>query len=160
MSDFKPIKKYIDMPLTDDQKIERYENIIRRRLAWWEEKANIIRNKEITKLAGLELSGGECHCGISWEKIKFDNYFGKGVYYVPNCDCYMSCPVCRCELYDFQVVNYFKIQRETKCPECGFYLIYENEKRWGTEYRQMFEAQPLWKKRELMLVGNIGEKKK
>ncbi len=151
----KQVKTYVNnLFLNGEQKKSRWENIVKARLQWWEneyERLNKLKyfsagqkeliSREIQQMAKLETDGGKCpKCKLSWNEIKFDNAFGAGRYFEPNCQCYFKCPRCKKHLYDVYVTTRLKMDKYT-CPGCGWILLYEGEERFGPDYENFYDNQ-------------------
>ena len=123
-------------PKTENQKIEIWNRIIDTRQVFYKEQyeKNSKYKEAFGKLFRLEFEGGECWmCHKPWIRHKFDNQFLAGVYYTPNCDCFIRCPECQTWLYDLQ---YKYSEKLLYCDNCGFMLLNKvtKTKRYGGEY--------------------------
>ena len=140
--------------LTENEKNKRWDNIVTARLKWWENEYKRINkskyfsaeqkellSKEIQKMTQLETDGGKCpKCGKDWIEEKFDNIFGSGRYYKPDCQCYFKCPRCKKHLYDLYVTTRLRLNRYT-CPVCDWVLLFDGEKRFGRDYENFYDSQ-------------------
>ncbi len=159
-------KQYLkDYELKKEQKIKRWNVIMRARINWFENEYKRINNtnsisnsnkqiicKEIQLIAALELDGGKCQrCGRAWKETIFDNKFGAGRYFEPECQCYFKCPRCKKHLYDMYVTTRLKMTKY-QCHFCDWVLLFEGEERHGIAYE-------LWYDREYIKPANINLKK-
>lgn len=77
------------------------------------------------QLMRLEIKGGPCpRCGKAWKNQTYDNHFGLGSYYKPDCHCYMYCPRCKRDLYLDEVVH----KHLDVCSYCSYPLTREKQK--------------------------------
>ena len=151
-----------------------WENIMKKRAIFFEneykridanikipEKDKQIICSEIIKVSTLELEGGSCFkCHREWKKIEFNNLFGKGIYYQPQCECLIKCPCCKNELYDYYVTTRLKMKKY-RCPHCGFGLYVNDdpncEKRFGKKYEIFYDS---LKRKPAMIAKTKEEKEK
>ncbi len=160
------IKEFLEeYKLTDEQKRKRWNGIQHTRMKWFESEYNRINNTssisninkqticdEILAIARLEAQGGSCpRCGKKWKEVIFDNNFGAGKYYMPECQCYFKCPRCKKHLYDMYVTTRLRMDKH-QCSFCDWVLIFEGEKRHGVQYE-------LWYDKEYIKPANIDLKK-
>lgn len=126
MSDFK--KRY-----TDEERVANWNKILRRRIGVGEDLFNA-GIKEGAALIKVEIDGGGCPiCGKTWHTKKVDNYKYKGVYYVPACGCYPTCPFCDEKLYE-ELVSGRLNRNGWKCTNCGWLLVDGKLERYGKDY--------------------------
>jgi DNA-directed RNA polymerase subunit RPC12/RpoP len=135
-----------DYKLNENEKFQRWEKIMSVRGQWFEKEYKRIQKvdvlpeldkkkilKEILAVASLESDGGTCFkCGREWQKIEFDNIFGKGLYYQPRCQCLFKCPCCKSHLYDYYVTTLLRAFKY-KCPRCGWGLIIKQKNSAGED---------------------------
>ena len=159
ISDFmNTFKKYT--PKTEDEKITMYSKYAKVRINFFTNIANRLKDEtrvmELQNIPSLEFYGGNCpRCTRAWAKIEFDNMFSKGVYYLPNCDCFYYCPCCETHLYDYEITGYIK-KSDYKCPFCGWYLVFDGNKRHGFEYaRKIKHLKPI----DRLNMIQVGHKK-
>jgi len=140
--------------LTENEKNKRWENIITARLKWWEYEYSRLNNlkyisaeqkeiisKEIQQMAMLEADGGKCQkCKKEWIEITFNNVFGSGRYFKPDCQCYFKCPRCKKHLYDMYVTTRLKLANYT-CHYCDWVLMFDGDERFGQVYEMFYDSQ-------------------
>ena len=140
--------------LTENEKNKRWENTITTRLNWWENEFKRINklncftagqkeliSKEIRQMTQLEIDGGKCPvCRKEWIVVEFNNVFGSGRYFKPDCQCFFKCPRCKNQLYDLKVTTRLKMKNFT-CPGCGWVLLYNGDKRFGPVYEKFYDGQ-------------------
>ena len=140
--------------LTENEKNKRWDNIVTARLNWWEHEYSRLNNlkcftaeqkeiisKEIQQMAKLETDGGKCpKCKKEWIEVEFNNVFGSGRYFKPDCQCYFKCPRCKKHLYDMYVTTRLKMNKYT-CQACGWVLFFGDDKRFGQDYESFYDSQ-------------------
>ena len=150
------IKRYT--PNTEDEKIEMYVKYAKSRIDFFtnlsKKLQDDIKVSELQTIASLEFYGGNCpRCSMSWIKTEFDNMFSTGSYFLPNCDCFYFCPYCETHLYDYEITGYLK-NHYFMCPFCGWYLIFDENKRHGFEYARKIKKLRSRERLKLLLTGH------
>jgi len=102
------------------------------------------------KLSKLEFEGGACWtCGTHWIEQYFNNPSLAGKYYVPNCDCFVTCPICETPLYDLQ----FQEKKLTRCDNCHFRLHdpIKKLKRYGRDFKYLYDTSTEYRKHKMRI---------
>ena len=144
------ISEYMNCLPTEKEKQEKWMRIVGKMMAQAENYFHSRKQnyKELITTLQNEFDGGNCpkeNCRKAWIRIEFDNLFLAGIYFIPNCDCYIKCPVCKKWLYELQLNGYMQPNEngELKCPECKFYLkILDNgilKSRHGAGYEKYYD---------------------
>lgn len=134
--------------IEDPDNLEKTEAAQKKMAEWWNniqkrrfrdaELAHDFGNREYAQLVCLEIDGGKCpRCSRNWRRIEFSNFFGKGFYFRPNCDCFFRCPNCDSELFDEMMRGILKATNH-HCPKCKWPLIHDGKKNWGKEVEAIF----------------------
>ena len=131
-----------------------------KRVAVWDEVVDKCRaeadtlmqagREEHAKLILLQLDGGECwQCHKPWNLVTVDNAFVTGIYYLPSCDCYPRCPMCRKWLYEDREAG---VMDDWRCTGCGWRMYVKGKddkmyRRWGFAFEERLlrmSKKPAW----------------
>lgn len=139
---------WITQNLTPEQKAEMWNSIIDGRQLFYERLYDEVKNNKdiFGKLFTLEFNGGECWtCGEHWKEQR--NQATNGKYYIPDCECFVTCPNCDTPLYDLQHKYNNKLYF---CDNCNMQLIntVTNSKRHGKVFKQYFDGLSIRQKYE------------
>ena len=107
------ISEYMNCLPTEKEKQEKWMRIVGKMMAQAENYFHSRKQnyKELITTLQNEFDGGNCpkeNCRKAWIRIEFDNLFLAGIYFIPNCDCYIKCPVCKKWLYELQLNGYMQ----------------------------------------------------
>ena len=126
----KEIREILPEPPTEKQKEQIQEM---RQKKWIEKIESAYRAglpKEAIDLMVLVSDGGPCPlCGLRWERIDYNNLFGKGFYYDLACRCYPYCPHCTQSNGHHQFKHWLYLEHAVgsiingRCPECSREVI-------------------------------------
>ena len=127
----KPIASYLSAVLTDTEK----ETTMKQRQQDWAQQIENNQRagtpKAVMALMVLLSDGGPCpQCGKDWKPIYWDNAYGKGFYYEPDCHCYPYCQRCTWKGPSGLHKHWLYMEDAAgsiignKCPECGAKIVH------------------------------------
>ena len=135
---------------TPEQKAQIWKIIMTGREKYFSELYTKYKNKLFADLFMFESTGGPCKtCGVRWLEKTFDNPSLAGRYFVPNCDCFVTCPICDTPLYDLQ----FQEAKLTRCDNCHFKLHnpVTKTKRYGREFKSLYDTSSEYRKHQIRI---------